>query len=69
MAARTAKLRELVYPFVQWCKEKKIEPTESEFQKFVENSKNANYKLAVQIESIFGTAIWMHHVGVRAKLS
>ena len=67
MAARTAKLRELVYPFVQWCKEKKIEPTESEFQKFVENSKNANYKLAVQIESIFGTAIWMHHAGVRAN--
>ena len=67
MASRTAKLRELFYPFVQWCRQNKIEPTESEFQLFVENLKNSNYKLAVQIESIFGTSLWMHHAGVRAN--
>ena len=33
----------------------------------MENSKDANYKLAVQIESIYGTSIWVHHAGTRAK--
>ena len=67
LASRTAKLRELVYPFVKFCKETQLEPTVLEFQSFVESSKDSNYKLAAQIESIYGTSIWVHHAGTRAK--
>ena len=67
LASRTAKLRKLVYPFVKFCKETQLEPTVLEFQSFVESSKDSNYKLAAQIESIYGTSIWVHHAGTRAK--
>ena len=57
----------MLYPFVKFCKENNLEASEEEFQNFVTNAKDPNYKLAVQIESIYGTAIWVHHAGTRAK--
>jgi hypothetical protein len=68
MAQRTAKIRELLIPFVIYCKKEGVDPNENLFQEWVDNEvKDPNYKLAIQIESIYGTCLWLMHAGVHAN--
>ena len=66
--ARTAKLRELVTPFVRYAKENKLDinvPAYLMWKKFFVNSKT--YKTVFEIEKIFGTSFKLFHSSLRAN--
>ena len=67
-ANRSAKMRELLIPFIKCCQSSGKESTQQGFQDWVESEvKDPNFKLAVKIESLYGTALWLYHAGVRAN--
>ena len=68
MAQRTAKIRELLVPFIRHCHQKNIHPSDHYFEQWIDKEvKDPNYKLAVKIESIYGTCLWLMHAAIRAN--
>ena len=68
MASRSAKVRELLVPYVKNRHLKGKETSASDFQTWIDKEvSDVNYKLAVKIESLYGTAIWMYHAGCQAN--
>ena len=66
--ARTAKVRELVTPYVKYSKEKNLLISVQAFllwkKILVEND---NYETVFQIEKYFGTSFFLFHAGLRAN--
>ena len=68
ITARTAKLRELLYPFVVFAKNEKIEPTPSNFLRWVKESvKSKTYLSTLNIEQYFGTALILYRCAYRSN--
>ena len=58
MASRTAKIRELLVPYIKECKLRNKIPDEKDFDQWLHSEvKDENYKLCVQIESLYGTSL------------
>ena len=67
-ANQSAKIRELLIPYVKLCKSSGSEPSQKGFQDWInEEVQDPNFKLAVTIESFYGTSLWLFHAGVRAN--
>ena len=68
LASRVAKICELLVPYVQYCNNLEINPSAIGFEEWMETVvKDKNVKLAVQIESLYGTCIWLYHAAARAN--
>ena len=66
MSSRISKIRELLVPYVKYCKENGAKTSAEGFKDWVNTMvKDPNFKLAILIESIFGTALWLFHAGSR----
>ena len=68
MASRSAKIREFLIPYVKDCQTRGKTPSQEDFSSWVDDEvTDKNYKLAIKIESVFGTAIWLSHAATRAN--
>ena len=68
ISARRAKIREMLSPFVKYCKNEKVVPTVNNFLRWVkEKVKSKTFKSAMNIEHIFGTALLLFRSSYRAN--
>ena len=68
MAQRTAKIREILVPFIKHYHKEGIHPSAHYFEEFIDKEvKDPNYKLAVKIELIYGTCLWIMHAAICAN--
>ncbi len=68
MSARKAKLREMLYPFVKYCKTENVVTTVSNFLRWVkEKVKSKTFLSAMNIEHIFGTSLLLFRSSYRAN--
>ena len=68
ITARKAKLREMLSPYVKYCKKEKIAPTVNNFLRWVnEKVKSKTFKNSLNIEHIFGTALLLFRSSYRAN--
>ena len=68
--ARSAKLRELLNPYVQECLDRNVQPNVAGFLSWTENtSLSENYKLILNIERVFGTSLILFLSSMRANNS
>ena len=68
IAQRTAKIREILVPFIKHCHKEGIHPSPHYFEDFVDKEvKDPNYKLAVKIEQIYSTCLWIIYAAIRAN--
>ena len=67
-ARRPAKLREYARTFVLWCRTNNVSPNAKQFENWLQNEvQNESFKLNVDIDKMFGTALWLCHAGQRAN--
>ena len=68
MARRKAKLLEYVRPFVIYCNTNDIHADSASFDEWVAKEViDESYKVNIQIDKYFGTAIWLVRAGHRAN--
>ena len=65
---RTAKLREYARKFVQYCRGAQIPGNSKNFDYWLNNIvKSKNFKIQVEIDKYYGTALWMCYAAQRAN--
>ena len=59
---------EFLVPSIKYCRENNLQTSAEGFEDWMNTMvKDPNFKLAVLIESIFGSALWLYHAGSRAN--
>ena len=67
-AKRPAKLREYARAFVLWCRSNNVTPSAGHLETWLQNKVGSeSFKLNVEINKMFGTALWLCHAGQRAN--
>ena len=66
-AAREARKREMVLPFIKQCLEEETEISLENFFLWLKNVKDQTYRTVYNLESKFGTALSLFHASMRAN--
>ena len=67
-ARRPAKLKEYARTFVLWSRKNDVSPNAEQFEKWLQTKvQNESFKINVEIDKMFGTALWLCHAGQRAN--